>query len=153
MAVFTAESAIFNLLKDNVRVAAKLTEAGETRVFPQFAPQDAKTPYIVYSRVSGSHQNHMLLPSGLAAATVQIDVISGSYAEMREVAELVRLALDGFRGVVTGIAGALEIPRIFLTDERDQLSNPSGGRETGRHWHSMDFEVWHKEEVPTFVKV
>jgi hypothetical protein len=108
------------------------------KVFPLRARPGVAAPYIVYSRVSGQRVRSLAGPSGLARPRFQFDCYGGTYAELRDVATQLRLALDGFRGTVAGV----RIGGASLQNEIDAFDfepDPDLFRA------SLDFLIFHAE--------
>lgn len=86
----TVEPAIFELLKS----------LNSNRVYPLNAPQNATAPFIVYNRVDSERWRAVNGPSGIAQATIQVDVYAATYQAAKELALSVENTLDGHRGLV-----------------------------------------------------
>lgn len=147
----SAENAIRALLLDSAAVLALVSE----RIYPQSAPQ--KTPkedqaaYIVYQRIDTDPTHTMLAAGGLAFVRVQLELYGRSYDECRQIAEAVRLALDGYQGSVTDGEGAvLNRCKIRRATDSEEFSGPIAGQGSVRHQVVVDYTVSHTEAVPTF---
>lgn len=86
----TVEPAIFELLKS----------LNSNRVYPLNAPQNVTAPFIVYNRVDSERWRSVNSPSGIAQATIQIDVYAATYQAAKELALSIENTLDGYRGLV-----------------------------------------------------
>ena len=87
--------------------------------FAGIAPENQRSPFITFQRVSGDKVRAINGPSGLAQSTFQIDTYSKDYAECRQIADQVRKILDGFRGTVTIGSDSVRIGGVSMTGERD----------------------------------
>lgn len=109
------------------------------RIYPLVLPQKPTLPAITYQRISGlrvrSHQG----PSGLASPRFQFDAWADSYASARTVADELRRALDGFRGMMGGAPG-VRVDAVHLDTDRDLYET-----ETRRWRVQADYFVWHEE--------
>lgn len=107
-----------------------LDELGElvgNRIYPLRMPQKAKLPAIVYRRVSTAPVHQQGGAGTLARHRFQIDCWSHSYAEVLELADRVRQALEGRRSI-----GA-----SFLDNVQDDYDE-----EAMLYRRSVDVMVW-----------
>ncbi len=80
---------------------AMLGAAPNSRIFHLAAPQGTPRPYIVYGRVGGAPEHHMLGAGGLMQERVHIEGHCDKAADMEALSEIVRLTCDAYRGRVT----------------------------------------------------
>lgn len=109
------------------------------RLYPGRIPQESALPAILYFKATGDRVHSLAGPSGLADPTFQFDIYasgSGGYKVCKNVARELRLALDGYRGSVSGV----NIQGIILDSEQDMYEE-----EPELFRVSMDFRVWHQE--------
>lgn len=119
----SVESDLYTLLKDDAAVAALVSN----RIFPLLMPQNPAFPAITYHRVSGPRVHSHGGPSGLASPRFQVSCWAKSYAAVRDLAEKVRLALDGRMGALL----------------QNELHTYEPDTET---FHApLDFVIWHQE--------
>lgn len=109
-----------------------------TRVYPLVLPQASPVPAIIYSRVGGPRVKALAAPPGVQRARVQLSVFATSYAEVKAVAEALRLALDGHRGSW----GAGQVQAVSLVSENDLF-----GGDSLMYHVAQDYEVWADEPV------
>ena len=139
----TIHQDLYEYLKVHRLVSAQVG----TRIFPQMAPTSATKPYITYDQISSDQQHHMDGPSRLCMATFDISVWSDSSEEMNEVAEAVRLALDGFRSDM--LPKQSDITGIFLRNESDDFFQAQDGSQVGDFRKGMEYDIWYNRDVPT----
>ena len=116
---------------------AFLTNAGSSahgRIYPQQLPQQAQLPAMTYVQVSGAGEYSQSGPSRLVHPRYQIDCWGDGYLAASTLAEEVKQAVDGYRGMM----GGFEVGVTFIEDERDNFDP-----ETFRHWVSLDIEIWY----------
>lgn len=106
------------------------------RVYPLVAPQDATYPLVVYQRISGIRIHSHSGPSGLASPRFQFSAWGESFSDAKNVAEQVRLALDGYAGTM----GSLAVGACLIATELDQYEP-----DTGLYRTILDFFIWHEE--------
>jgi hypothetical protein len=131
------EEALFAHLTSDSDVSALVG----TRVYPLVAPQDAELPLLVYQRISTPRVRSQSGPSGLAHPRFQITARATSVSQLRDLANKVRIALDGFKGVMGGASG-VNVGAIFQDNERDGY-----GETTMEYSVQMDFIIWHREAI------
>ena len=95
--------------------AAISTAVGGSRIFPVMMPQGERGASIVYTRVSGIGDHHMQGASGLSRPRYQIDAYAVLHDDANALADLVKLRLDGYQGLM----GAVMVQGCFFENERD----------------------------------
>lgn len=118
---------LFSFLSDQA------TAAG-SRIYPNILPQGATLPAIKYFQVSEPPEHTHSGRSALHHPRWQLDCYAITYIEARRLAEQTITAIDGFSGAM----GSSGCQAGFQEDARDN-HNP----ETGRHWVSVDVEIWY----------
>ena len=144
--MFTIRQAFRSLIINNAGVSGS---ALGTNLFPDRAPEDAPDTYGIYYVISGVHHHHMEGAAGLANDRFQVDVYSKVPDTADEIQELIRLAIDGYRGTITGMGGNVYISRILALGDNDVAEPPAGGSDSPYYRYSKDFDVWYKETIPT----
>jgi hypothetical protein len=109
-----------------------------TRIFPLILPQATSFPALTYQRISGERMHSHDGPSGLAGPRIQIDTWATSYIGAKQLADLIRQRIDGFKGTV----GSDEIEGIFMDTEREFYED---GDLLKLFRVSMDFFVYYDE--------
>ncbi len=108
---------IDSALTTRMRAFGDLTALVGSRIFPWPAPDKTAgyNPYpcVVYWQEHGRREAAMGGPTGLVKGEFQIDILGETIADVRAVADQVRLCLDGFSGLSDGI----EIDHVELDDE------------------------------------
>lgn len=93
--------AIYEILSLDATLVALL---GEDKIYPMRIPQEKELPAVVYTKINQAPSHTKSSTSTLDVVRVQIDSFSKSYSQMVEIDERVRLLIDGFRGMVNGVA-------------------------------------------------
>lgn len=108
------EAALVQFLKNDSAIFNKVN----SRIHPfSKRPQSDPLPAITYLRVSAPRSHSHDGPDGLVPARIQLDVLGEDYKEAKELADLVRILLDGFRGKM----GEVEISGSFLDGDPDKF--------------------------------
>jgi hypothetical protein len=119
--------------------ASAVTALVSDRIYHQHKPQDAPSPCIVLTRVSTRYiraiDGKVLSTSG----RMQVDSFGPSIPVAKQLAEVVRGALDKFVGTVAGTT----FHWITADDERDLPNAPPEGRATPLFAVSTDFRFLH----------
>ena len=115
-----------------------------TRVYPIRLPQGQISPSIIYTRISGFGDNHMLGPSGLSRPRLQVDCWAQSADTASTLANLVKERIDGFRG--TWLWGedspeeGIAVQGVFFENEREDYDDA-----VQLYRVSRDYFVWYSE--------
>jgi hypothetical protein len=118
------------------RVLAEVAALGD-RFYPVKLPQEPTLPAITYRRLSpGASDMTLDGPGGLKEPRIRLDVWDTSFTGARAIAEAVKTALNGFRGV----CGDQELQGVFLAAEQDLYED-----DTELHRVLLEFSVWGEE--------
>ncbi len=91
--------AIYDILHSNTDIVAKLQD----KIFPLISEQNTTFPFIVYKRTGIIPAYTKDRYSANDSVTVEIVVASEKYNESVEIADLVRLALEGKKGTYSNL--------------------------------------------------
>lgn len=94
-----------------------------TRIYPLLAPKTAALPFITWRRAGVSREHTLAGPMGMPSVTVEMQSFANTYEDAREVADRVRLVLDGYRGTVNNT----EVKSVSLENELDDFVQLAGG--------------------------
>jgi len=115
------------------------------KVYASRAPDDAVAPYIILQRESSERWRSLNGPSGIAQATIQIDVYADTAYGAEGLAGDVETILDGYRGLVYYGANSpqdsIRIGGISLQSDADlfdQTEKPFLHRVTGFYLVTYD---------------
>ena len=110
---------------------------------PMRLVQNPTYPSVTYQRIDAQRVKSTEGPSCLADARVQFDVWATTWNEARQIADAIRVKLDGFVGTATAQFSpteAFKIQGIFIRSERDLYDG-----ETELYRISQDYDVWYTE--------
>lgn len=92
--------AIFNILSNDAGLSALVG----TRVFPEMAPEEAETPFLVYSVLSIEPTDTKQGSSTVDVSQLETYSVSNSYTECMDVSEAARAALDRNGGLFNSVS-------------------------------------------------
>ena len=131
------EAVLRNVLVTNT-VASSLVG---TRVYPILAPQSAAMPFITYRRAGIRRQQTLSGPMGVPQVTVELDIYAATYETAREVADRMRVVLDGYGGTVENVV----VKQVSLEQESDDFVSLAGSEMPPAFQITMVFDVWWQE--------
>lgn len=138
-------SAIIDELENDAGVAAIVSD----RISANQANQGAALPYIVVDRIGNDHFHNATSASGMASPTFQVTCWETEQGKNETLATAVREALDGFKGTMGSGGDTANVRTCWLGSEVD-LQDDRKGNKFSAHGTAMDFDIMHKETVPTF---
>lgn len=136
------ETELYKHLRDNPGVSAVVSN----RIYPSQAPTSAVLPYVTYTRIADVPDRHLLGPSGLSRATIQIDCWGATNSQNAAVSEAIRLALDGRRDEL----GEVDVRSIILENETESVEAPDDSSQDATFRTRMDFDFWYRRSIPSF---
>lgn len=95
-----------------------------TRVYPVIAPAAADLPFITWRRSSVQRSHSLSGPTGMPTVVLSVDLYAVTYEAVRELADRVRLALDGYGGTP---ADSISVQHVSLDNESDGFIQLAGG--------------------------
>jgi hypothetical protein len=93
----SVEQTLYDTLRNDATVAGLVS----TRIFPQVAPDNAATPYIVYQVIGNDPHNTLAGAPNSEQKTVQVGCISNTYSEAKDIAVACKAAINGANGYCT----------------------------------------------------
>lgn len=111
------ENVIYHWLASSPAVARSVG----FRIFPTAVPAGAEFPFVVYKRSNISREHTLSGPLYVPLVSVQVASWALTYDEARELADRVRLVLDGATGTALGVT----IHDIRLVSETDDYLDPT----------------------------
>ena len=133
MATVSAEEILYSLLTNE----SDVTDLTGLRIYPNLLPQGCAMPAITYQRISGHREHCLGGPSGRARPRFQIDCWAADYDGAKDLANKVRLCLDGFKGDINTES---DVGGITLEADRDIWED-----DINVYRISMDFIIPHFE--------
>ena len=139
----SAVQALRALIARNPNVSLRIGE----RVFIGYAPQAAAMPFVVLSQVGGRRQHHLRGAAEVAWSNVQVDVVATDEAVGSQLANLVRLSLDAYRGGVTVAGDTTYLRHVALESESGDVQSPQDGNDAGVWVQTQTYQVVQAETV------
>lgn len=115
--IIAPEKHVFLKLATSARVARLIG----FQVYPIAVPKNATLPFCIYKRSNIARESHLTGPMFQPLVSLQIASWSLNYDGARELADEVRLALDGATGTLAGVT----IEDIRLVSETDDFLDPT----------------------------
>jgi len=96
-------SAIFGILKNNSAVAAIVYDGTIYKIFDLKISQTSTAPFIAINEVTATANPTKSGPSTTDVYVMKISVIAQTQTQAKDLAEKVRLAIDGYSGTINGV--------------------------------------------------
>lgn len=94
-----------------------------TRIYPLLAPKTAALPFITWRRSGISREHTLAGPMGMPNVSVEMQSFAATYEDVRQLADRVRVVLDGYGGTVNNV----EVKHVSLEQESDDFVQLAGG--------------------------
>jgi hypothetical protein len=94
-----------------------------TRIYPLLAPKTAALPFITWRRSGISREHTLAGPMGVPNVSVEMQSFAATYEDVRQLADRVRVVLDGYGGTVNNV----EVKHVSLEQESDDFVQLAGG--------------------------
>jgi hypothetical protein len=94
-----------------------------SRIYPILAPQTAALPLIIWRRSGIERQHSLAGPIGTPTVSLEMQLLATTYEQARELADKVRLVLDGYGGTLNNT----EVKHVYLDQEADDFVQLAGG--------------------------
>lgn len=127
-----------------LRAFAGLSALVGTRIRPHVLGQGETYPAVTYYVTSQVDADHLRGPGGLPATEMTFDCYASTYGQAEAVADQIRLALDGYRGLM----GSTRVQMALVVDARGEGYDwPDDASQSGYYRAGVDVRiVW--EQTP-----
>lgn len=105
------------VLRSSLVSDATLSGSIGSRVYPMIAPQSATLPWICFRRTGIARERTMAGSMGTPTVSVEFTTFAETYEEARDIADQVRVILDGFTGTQDNVV----IQQTSLESEADDF--------------------------------
>jgi len=120
MPLKSPEQAISTVLLSDPAVAAVVG----TRIYPVIGPATAELPFATWRRSGVQRQHTLNGPMGMPTVLLSIELFALTYEAVRDIADRVRRALDGYGG---SPADCVLVNNVSLDNEVDGYVQLAGG--------------------------
>jgi len=135
---------ILEAIKTRLEAVSGVTDLVGTRIYTK-AHQNKQHPLIWMQRITGGHTQGLSGSMGHAAPLIQITAQAYQKADAAEVAEQVRLALDGWSGNWAGV----EVQLMSIVNGPFDIDvPPKGGDDRWTHQKVTDYRASHQVATP-----
>ena len=138
MALKSPEAAIRSALVADANVARLLG----TRIYPVIAPASAAAPFATYRRSAVQRSQSLAGPTGVTTVLLALDLYAESYESVRELADVCRVALDGYGGFA---ADSVLVNNVSLDNEADGFAQLAGGEAPPLYSVSQTYSILWQE--------
>lgn len=112
-----------------------------TRIYPVLAPASAAMPLVTWRRASIERQQTLAAPMGIPRVSVEYSIYATTYEQAREIADAMRLVLDGYGGTSDNTT----VRQTSLEDESDDFVTLAGADMPPVYQITQRFDTWWSE--------
>jgi hypothetical protein len=99
-----------------------VTSLVSTRIYPVLAPASASLPFVTWRRTGIQREQTLRNPMGMPRVTLEYQVYGVTYDQTREVADAMRVVLDGYGGQSENTV----VEQVSLENESDDFVSLGG---------------------------
>jgi hypothetical protein len=118
-----------------------VTSIVSTRIYPVLAPASAALPFVTWRRTGISREQTLSAPMGVPRVSVDYSIYAATYEQARDVADAMRLCLDGYGGT----ADNTEVKQTSLENESDDFVTLAGADMPSVYQITQTYDVWWQE--------
>lgn len=111
------------------------------RAFPNIAPADAATPFVIWRRTGVRREQTLSQPMGVPRVTCELQIYATTYYECRKLADASRAILDGFSGSFDNTT----VDLCSLVSESDGIAAIDGSEVPNAYMVSQEYEILWQE--------
>jgi hypothetical protein len=129
------------VLRSAIIADTSLASLVGSRVYPVIAPASASLPFVTWRRSGIQRSQTLGAPMGVPRLSVEYAVYAATYEAAREVADRMRVVLDGYGGTVDNVV----VRQVSLEQESDDFVALAGAEMPPAFQITMVFDVWWQE--------
>lgn len=133
---------LYEYLSDQDTITAIVAD----RIFPNCITESAVFPALTIQLAGTDRQDTLLHPCGIVDFVYQIDSYSLNHLEVCQLAEAVRLKLQGYIGAM----GASEILYVQLITDESRAEPPIDGSDNWIYRKFQKYKIKCREEIPSY---
>lgn len=118
-----------------------VTSLVSSRIYPVLAPASASLPFVTWRRSSIQREQTLGRPMGMPRVSVEYSIYGTTYEEARQVADAMRLVLDGYGGT----SNNTEVKQTSLEDESDDFVQLAGADLPPVYQVTQRYDCWWSE--------
>ena len=118
-----------------------VTSLVSTRIYPVLAPASASLPFVTWRRSAVQREQTLGRPMGMPRVSVEYSIYGTTYEEARQVADAMRLVLDGYGGT----SNNTEVKQTSLEDESDDFVQLAGADLPPVYQVTQRYDCWWSE--------
>lgn len=125
-----------------------LTDEIAEKIYPfGSVPTGTEYPYMTWQIIDNLHVHNQGGASGLANPRLQTDIWSLTEYEAALIMDILRKALDMFRGSMGDLPDQTEVRLIAIDSDNEQYTPPGDMTQQGAYRATADFLIWFEEGV------
>lgn len=112
-----------------------------SRVYPVLAPATASLPMVTWRRSGINREQTLGAPMGVPRVTIEYSIYGTTYEQAREVADAMRVVLDGYGGT----ADNTTVRQTSLENESDDFVTLAGADMPPVYQITQTYDIWWQE--------
>ena len=112
-----------------------------SRIYPVLAPASASLPFVTWRRSGIEREQTLGNPMGVPRVTVEFSIFGTTYNQARELADAMRLVLDGYGGT----ADNTQVRQTALENEVDDFVSLQGSDLPPVYQITQTYDCWWQE--------
>ena len=129
------------VLRSALVASTAVTSLVSARIYPVLAPATASLPFVTWRRVAIRRQQTLGAPMGMPVTSVEYSIFGTTYEQAREVADAMRVVLDGYGGT----ANNTEVKQTSLEQESDDFVTLGGAELPPAYQITQQYDVFWQE--------
>lgn len=121
--------------------SAAVTALVGSRIYPVMGPATASLPLVTWRRAGISRSHTLAAPMGVPQVSVEYQIYAATYENARDIADAIRLVLDGYGGTVDNTT----IRQTSLENEVDEFVQLQGSDMPAVYQITQTYDVWWQE--------
>lgn len=137
---------IYDDVRSYLQGETSITTYVSTRIHPIHLPQNPTLPAIAFTQIGSDHDHHLGGAAGSTSVALRLAVFSEDLQEAIDIAEALRLVLQGYRGAM----GNMTVTFCTLEEQEDDADQPYDGSDTWVYSRASEYKIKYRETVPSF---
>lgn len=131
------EAVLRTALVNNVAVSGYVG----SRIYAVIAPASAGLPFVTWRRAGIQRSQTLGAPLGVPRLSVEFNIYAATYESARQVADAMRVVLDGYGGTVDNT----QVKQVSLEQESDDFVALAGAEMPPAFQITQVYDVWWQE--------